>query len=197
MTAEQINVVQTRFDPRNVTDVTGELTDPGEMVLRLRASLKSANMDNTQQSMKVTVIEEDGGKVIVDGSTEDHDERSVHLDSVALSNTTAYLIKYEFFEKNAKVSNHDDRIISASHMGASACSRPFVVAELVIQSKKLIQRRVSDYAKKERSSHHVPEEDISELHCDFSALDNSKADTQHGEKGLYCTRGAYTYSLAG
>jgi hypothetical protein len=32
--------------------------------------------------------------VIVDASTEDHDERSVHLDSVDLSSKKTYLIQY-------------------------------------------------------------------------------------------------------
>lgn len=35
--------------------------------------------------MTVKLIEEESGKVIVDGSTEDYDERSVHLDSIDVS----------------------------------------------------------------------------------------------------------------
>jgi hypothetical protein len=30
-------------------------------------------------------------------------------------------------------------------MGASACTRPFVVAELVIASKKMIEKRTEEY----------------------------------------------------
>jgi hypothetical protein len=67
------------------------------MILRLKATLKSASMDHTQQSMRVTVLEEQGEKVVIDASTEDHDERSVHLDSIALESTKVYIIKYEFF----------------------------------------------------------------------------------------------------
>ena len=47
--------------------------------------------------MRVTLLEEESGRVLVDGSTEDHDERSVHLDSIALTPTQAYVLKYEFF----------------------------------------------------------------------------------------------------
>lgn len=47
--------------------------------------------------MRVTVLEEQGEKVVIDASTEDHDERSVHLDSIALESTKVYIIKYEFF----------------------------------------------------------------------------------------------------
>jgi len=47
--------------------------------------------------MRVSVLEEQGEKVVIDGSTEDHDERSIHLDSVDLDPTKVYLIKYEFF----------------------------------------------------------------------------------------------------
>ena len=68
--------------------------------MRLRASLHSSEMDYVSQSMKVSVIEEATGKVIIDGDTEDDDERIVHLDSLDISSTKSYVIKYEFFEKN-------------------------------------------------------------------------------------------------
>lgn len=45
----------------------------------------------------MSVIEEESKRVIVDGSTEDADERSVHLDSIELSSSRSYIIKYEFF----------------------------------------------------------------------------------------------------
>lgn len=87
--------------------------------------------------MRVTLLEEDGGKVLIDGSSEDHDERSVQLDSISLTPTQAYVLKYEFFQKNSGT-GVEERSISSAHMGATACSRPFVVAELVITSKKLL-----------------------------------------------------------
>lgn len=81
-------------------------------------------------------------------------------------------------------------------MGASACSRPFVVAEMAIQSKKLIERRAAEYIKIEKTDHPVNEgNDIHQNTCDFSTLQNTNGDLQHGEKGLYCSRTAYTYSL--
>ena len=84
-------------------------------------------MDSQDQSMKVTVSEEHGGQVIVDASTEDNDERGVHLDSIELSSNKSYIIKYQFFEKNVGLSSFDEDTVSAAHMGATACSRPFVV----------------------------------------------------------------------
>ena len=50
--------------------------------------------------MRVSVIEELSGKVIIDGSSNINDERRVHLDSIEISSDKAYIIKYEFFEKN-------------------------------------------------------------------------------------------------
>jgi hypothetical protein len=50
--------------------------------------------------MRVSVIEEITGKVIIDGSSNINDERRVHLDSIEISSDKAYIIKYEFFEKN-------------------------------------------------------------------------------------------------
>ena len=47
--------------------------------------------------MRVSITDEANGQVVVDGSTEDHDERQVHLDSVTMSSSHSYLIKYEFF----------------------------------------------------------------------------------------------------
>lgn len=94
--------------------------------------------------MRVTLLEEEGGRVLADGSTEDHDERSVHLDSISLTPSQVYVLKYEFFQKNSGV-GQEERSISSAHMGASACSRPFVVAELVIASKKLLQKRAEAY----------------------------------------------------
>ena len=49
--------------------------------------------------MRVSVIEEKTGRVIIDGSSNINDERRVHLDSIEVSSDKAYLIKYEFFEK--------------------------------------------------------------------------------------------------
>lgn len=51
-------------------------------MFRLRATLRSANMDSSDQGMRVKLAEEATGTVVVDASTEDYDERSVHLDSV-------------------------------------------------------------------------------------------------------------------
>lgn len=154
-------------------------------------------MDHTQQSMRVTLMEEEGGRVLADGSTEDHDERSVHLDSISLTPAQAYVLKYEFFQKNSAVGEEAEGISSA-HMGASACSRPFVVAELVVASKSLLQKRVEAYKGNEHDwKAALPEKDIGQLKCDFATLDNTAQDLQHGERGLYCDRAAYTYSLAG
>jgi hypothetical protein len=94
--------------------------------------------------MRVTLLEEEGGRVLADGSTEDHDERSVHLDSISLTPSQVYVLKYEFFQKNSGI-GQEEMSISSAHMGASACSRPFVVAELVIASKKLLQKRAEAY----------------------------------------------------
>lgn len=142
VTSPSTAVVQTRIDPRNHTredgvDVRTIQEDPGEMIFRLRASLRSPNMDQTQQSMRVTLLEEDTGRVLAEGSTEDHDERSVHLDSISLNPSHAYTLKYEFYIKNS-AADDDEQSISSAHMGASSCSRPFVVSELAVASKKLL-----------------------------------------------------------
>ena len=55
--------------------------------------------------MKVTVSEEESGRVIVEGSSADHDERNVHLDAVDLTSSKVLLIKYEFYEKNEGLGN--------------------------------------------------------------------------------------------
>jgi hypothetical protein len=96
-------VVKTRFDP-SAALAPGELAKRREseagakdLVLRLRASLRSAGMDSTQQGMRVSVTDEHSGQIIVDGSTEDSDERRVHLDSVDIASDRFYVIKYEFF----------------------------------------------------------------------------------------------------
>jgi len=89
--------------------------------------MKSARMDNTAQGMKVSVVEESSGKIIVDGSTEDSDERNVHLDTIDISSSKTYLIRYQFYEKNIGLKSYEDKTISAAHMGAASCSKPFVV----------------------------------------------------------------------
>jgi len=88
--------------------------------------------------MRVSVMEEETGKVVVEANSADHDERSIHLDAVELRSSKVYQIKYEFFEKNQGLGNVEDTAVSSGHMGASACSKPHVVAELVIASKNLI-----------------------------------------------------------
>lgn len=77
--------------------------------------------------MRVSVLEESSGTIVIDGSTDDNDERSVHLDSINLSSTKTYLIKYEFFEKNIGATSFTDKVISGGHMGATGCSKPFVI----------------------------------------------------------------------
>ena len=108
--APAAHVVSTRFDPTKDPHrgQSGAQQDARDLVLRLRASLRSANMDDTSQSMRVSVIEEQSGRVVVDGSTEDKDERSVHLDTIELSSSKAYIIKYEFFEKNVGIRSYED-----------------------------------------------------------------------------------------
>ena len=159
-------------------------------------------MDETSQSMRVSVTEEQSGRVVVDGSTEDGDERSVHLDTIELSSTKAYIIKYEFFEKNVNIRSYEDKIVSGAHMGASSCSKPFVVQELAITAKELTVQRAQKYrdlrASTSSEAYLGPKEhDLSELPrlCDFSLLNNTIADMKDGERGLYCTRATFTYSL--
>lgn len=151
-------------------------------------------MDESDQGMRVSVIQEDGNRTIVDGSTDDADERNVHLDSVELSSTHSYIIKYEFFAKSAVKGTHHTKTIPGSHMGAVSCSKPFVVQELVIVSKELVKQRAKGHLEAEKGEH-----DISELpkQCDFSMLDNTNVDEQRGENGLYCSSEHYHYSLKG
>jgi hypothetical protein len=52
VTGPSSTVVQTRFDPRNHTredeeEIRTIPEDPGEMILRLRATLRSPSMDHT------------------------------------------------------------------------------------------------------------------------------------------------------
>lgn len=84
-------------------------------------------------------------------------------------------------------------------MGASACSRPHVVAEMVIASKELIEERSREYLGEAKSHVEIYERDFSELPkvCDFSLLNNTSADLRHGESGLYCGRTSFKYDLVG
>lgn len=145
--------------------------------------------------MRVSVIEEESKRVIVDGSTEDADERNIHLDSIHLSSKHTYIIQYEFFEKSPVRGSFVKRTIAGSHMGSIGCSKPFVVQELVIISKELLRTR----AKQHLAHLDKYEHDISQLpvKCDLKMLDNTNIDLQRGENGLYCQREHYHYSLAG
>jgi hypothetical protein len=78
-------------------------------------------MDSLDQGMKISVREEDTGRVIVEGSSEDDDERTVYLDSTELSSEKAYVLQYEFFEKSVTLEHEDDILVSGGHMGAMAC----------------------------------------------------------------------------
>lgn len=95
--------------------------------MRLRSSLNSAKMDESDQAMRVSVIEEETKRVVVDGSTEDADERNVHLDSIHISSKLTYIIKYEFFEKSPVMGSTHHKTIAGSHMGSVSCTKPFVV----------------------------------------------------------------------
>lgn len=69
-------------------------------------------------------------------------------------------------------------------MGATACSKPFVISELVIASKELVEKRARKYSPAE---HEYPIKDLPKF-CDFSVLNNKNATSEHGENGLYCNR---------
>jgi len=145
------NVVSTRFKPSQahwrVKDKQGKnrevdhSTQDEDLLLRLRSSLNSAKMDESDQGMRVSIIEEESKRVVIDASTEDVDERNVHLDSIHISSKLTYIIKYEFFEKSPVKGNIVQKSISGSHMGSVSCSKPFVVQELVIISKELLHYR--------------------------------------------------------
>jgi len=132
--------------------------------------------------MKVSVLEENG-QVVVDASTEDNDERGVHLDSIELSSNKSYLIKYEFFEKNVGLSSFEEKSVSAAHMGASACSKPFVVQELVIANKDMLTKRVRNYKEHRNSEpdgtlYESKEQDLADMHkfCNFDITNNTELD---------------------
>lgn len=125
------NVITTRFDPSKAhwrLHESNSLQPAGDdLLLRLRTSFMSSRMDFSDQSMIVSVIEEQTGKVIVDGSSEVMDERNVHLDSIDISSAKSYILKYEFFQKNLVQASFQDKTVSGGHMGALTCSQPFVV----------------------------------------------------------------------
>ena len=58
-----------------------------------------------------------------------------------MKSSKIYIIKYEFFEKNEGLGSFETTTVSSGHMGATACSKPHVVAEMVIASKNLIEER--------------------------------------------------------
>lgn len=111
-TEADTNIVQTRFDPRAGQGAKNQGGQGGrkDLVLRLRASLRAAGMDSIQQGMRVSVTDEQSGQVVVDGTTEDSDERRVHLDSLLIASDRAYIIKYEFFQKSVGLRSFDDKI---------------------------------------------------------------------------------------
>ena len=89
-------------------------------------------------------------------------------------------------------------------MGASSCSKPFVVQELVIAAKELLVQRAKHYHDLKSwgatgASVGPKERDLSELPhlCDLTALNNTKADLHGGERAVYCSRTSFTYSLTG
>ena len=85
-------------------------------------------------------------------------------------------------------------------MGANACSKPHVVAELVVASKNLIEERSKVYKGEktnDKTQVELYERDANQLTevCDFRVLKNADADLKHGENGLYCTRNHFHYDL--
>ena len=161
-------------------------------------------MDSEQQGMRVSVTEEGSGIVVVDGSTEDNDERSVHLDSIEISSSKAYVIKYEFFQKNIGMKSFEDKTISSGHLGASGCTKPFVIQELLIAAKQLIVSRSKKYTSMRSDPEQKKllgdtEHDITDLqtNCNFSTLNNEHETHARGEVGLYCQRHTYTYHIGG
>lgn len=91
-------------------------------------------------------------------------------------------------------------------MGASSCTKPFVVQELVIAAKELLVHRAKLYRDSKASAkgatsptYGLEEHELTSLseRCSFATLGNTGNDLTRGESGLYCPRAAFSYSLAG
>lgn len=138
-----------KFDPRkgfwNADAPASNLNPTGDLMLRLRATFRSPRMDTIDQGMKISVLEEATGRVVVEGSSEMDDERTVILDSTELSSQKAYVLQYQFFAKGVLMDHEDDVLVSGGHMGAMSCTQPFIVQELAIVSKDLVKDRVGQY----------------------------------------------------
>jgi len=89
-------------------------------------------------------------------------------------------------------------------MGASACSKPFVVQELLISSSQLIIDRVNKYKAIEGEGEVDQEHNFGQVehpvkmlpeHCQFKTLDNTGVDLKRGENGLYCSKKTFTYEV--
>ena len=200
------SIMHMKIDPRKKgweSEPTASNAQPNDLMLRLRASFRSPRMDSMDQGMKVSVLEEGTGRVVAEGSSEEDDERSVHLDSTELSSSKAYVLQYEFFEKSVTLDHEDDILVSGGHMGAMACTQPFVVQELALVSKDLVKDRVNHYLHPTNAMMDVVEgraleHEVSEMpkHCDLTSLDNVAIDKIKGDHGLYCARLDYTYPIS-
>jgi len=75
---------------------------------------------------------------------------------------------------------------------------------LTITAKEVLTQRARRYRDSRALDTHKgaegpKEHDLEEFAkvCDFSVLNNTMAELKDGERGLYCTRNTFTYSLVG
>ena len=75
---------------------------------------------------------------------------------------------------------------------------------MTITAKEVLTQRARRYRESRASTSHKgaegpKEHDLEDFAkvCDFSVLNNTMAELKDGERGLYCTRNTFTYSLVG
>ena len=141
--------------------------------------------------MRVTILDRtEGGGILVDGTSLDHNSGVVLLEYDQLQPGHEYVIRYDLYDKEI-VANAEDLTEMAVSGTGLVCKLPFVTQELLILDKSLAKHRVQEYNR-------IGEKDAKDLQtqgldCGFDHLNNTK-DSEYGEDGVFCELQTYTYN---
>lgn len=91
--------------------------------------------------MRVSLIEQESGSILIDATSIDDNEGVARLDYTSLSYDTMYVLKYEFFEQQIVSSNSE---LSQTQFSTSntECKLPFILQELLIIDSQLAKSRI-------------------------------------------------------
>ena len=141
--------------------------------------------------MRVTILEEHSGSIIIDGTTLDFgDQGYVSLDTDELKDNTDYVLRYDLYDTqlHSASASDDEAAFAQRSMTNVRCKHPFITQELMVVDRRLLKHRI---AEANQFADKAKDFSVSGLrNCDFQSINNSY-DSSSFQESMYCQESLY------